>query len=90
MNLEFWIRLVLIFFGCFFLMLSAAGALLEMAKKYRLRKAEGGGNPLEPITKLLDSLAALVKQLAAAPLWLALAFVGVALIVLAVYLPINI
>jgi hypothetical protein len=88
MEVETLVRLVLVVFGIFFLFLSAAGAILELAR--RADRLEGAGvNPLEGITKLLEALKALFDTLAAAPLWLGLGGFGVVLILLGALLPMN-
>ncbi len=88
MDFELFVRLILIVFGIFFIFLSAAGAILELAR--RARRLEGAGaNPLEGITKLLEALKALFNALAAAPLWLGLGGFGVLLIILGALLPMN-
>ncbi len=88
MDLELLIRLILIGLGIFFLILSAAGAVLELAR--RAGRLEGAGaNPLDGITKLAEALATLFKTLAAAPLWLGLGGFGVVLILAGALLPLS-
>jgi len=88
MDIELVVRLLLIGFGLIFLVLSFAGALLELAR--RADGLEGTDvNPLAGITKLLEALKALINALAAAPLWLGLGGFGVLLILLGALLPIN-
>jgi len=88
MELETLVRLVLVVVGIFFLFLSAAGAILELAR--RAERLEGVDvNPLAGITKLLQALRALINALAAAPLWLGLGGFGVLLILLGALLPMN-
>ncbi|RPH94372.1 MAG: hypothetical protein EHM72_15645 [Calditrichaeota bacterium] len=92
MSVELIIRLVLIGVGVFFLLLSGAGALLEMARKQNKAAAHEttrGENPIEDITKLLDALKALWEMFKTAPVWLALAGIGVILIVLGALLPFH-
>ena len=64
MDLELLVRLALIVLGIFFIILSAAGGILELA-----RRAGGleSANPLGSVTKLLEALQALFTALAAAP-----------------------
>lgn len=88
MDLELILRLVLVVFGIFFLFLSAAGAILELAR--RAGRLEGVDvNPLAGITKLLQALQKLFATLAAAPLWLGLGGFGVLLILLGALLPMD-
>lgn len=88
MDLEFVVRVVLVVLGVFFLLLSAAGAVLELAR--RARRLEGAAvNPLAGITKLIEALKALIGALAAAPLWLGLGGFGVLLILLGALLPMS-
>jgi hypothetical protein len=82
---ELLIRLTVIVLGIFFLILSAAGAILELAR--RAGDLESAANPLAGITKLLEALKALFSVLAAAPTWLGLGGFGVLLIVLGALLP---
>ena len=91
MNLELVVRLLLIGVGLLFLILSFAGAILELAKRADKREAIGGAaaNPLEGISKLIEALGALFNALAAAPLWLGLGGFGVLLILLGAFLPLN-
>ena len=88
MNPELIVRLALISLGVVFLILSFAGAILELARRAERREALGG-NPLEHITKLAEALAALFNALAGAPLWLALGGFGIILILLGALLPID-
>ena len=88
MNLEFIVRLFLIGLGIFFLLLSAAGAILELAR--RAERLEGANaNPLEGITKLLEALKMLFSVLAAAPAWLGFGGFGVLLILGGALLPLS-
>ncbi len=88
MDLEFWVRLLIVGLGVFFLLLSAAGAVLEMAR--RARGLEGTDvNPLDGVTKLAEALAALFGALKDAPLWLGLGGFGVILILVGALLPLN-
>jgi len=89
MNPELILRLALISLGVVFLILSFAGATLELARRAERREALGGVNPLESITKLAEALAALFNALAGAPLWLALGGFGLILILLGALLPIG-
>lgn len=88
MNLELIIRLALIVLGVFFIILAAAGGILELA-----RRAGGlesaGANPLSGVTKLLEALQALIAALAAAPTWLGLGGFGVLLILAGALLPLG-
>lgn len=89
MNLELVLRFVLIGLGLLFLLLSFAGAVLELAR--RASPLEGAApNPLAGITKLMEALKALIDALAAAPLWLGLGGFGIILILLGALLPIDI
>ena len=88
MNLELVVRLLLIGFGLLFLILSFAGAMLELARRATGPEA-AVARPLEGITKLAEALAALFNALAAAPLWLGLGGFGVLLILLGAFLPLN-
>lgn len=84
------VRLVLIGVGVLFMLVAAGGAILEMARGTGKTKTFGSEtNPLEGITKLFDALKALWETFKNAPIWLAVAGVGVVLIILAVLLPIN-
>jgi hypothetical protein len=87
MTIELLIRLTLIALGIFFLLLAAAGALLELAQRSRLEGV--GSNPLDGITKLLEALKALFATLAAAPRWLGMGGFGVLLILLGAFLPLG-
>jgi hypothetical protein len=88
MELETIVRLLLIGLGIFFLFLSAAGAVLEMAR--RAKGLEGANvNPLDGVTKLAEALAALFGALKDAPLWLGLGGFGVILILVGALLPLN-
>jgi hypothetical protein len=89
MQLETILRLFFIALGVVFLILSFAGAILELARRADRREAMGAANPLEGITKLAEALAALWNALAGAPLWLALGGFGVVLILLGTLLPID-
>ena len=89
MNPELILRLALISLGLVFLILSFAGAILELARRADRREAVGGVNPLEGITKLVEALKALFDALAAAPLWLGLGGFGILLILLGTLLPIE-
>ena len=86
MNLQILIRLALIVLGIFFIILAAAGGILELA-----RRAGGleSANPLSHITKLLEALQALFSALAAAPTWLGLGGFGVLLILAGALLPLG-
>lgn len=86
--MEIAIRLVLIVLGIIFLLLSAAGAILELAKKGRRANALSV-DPLAGVTKLVEAITALWKILKDAPTWLALAGVGILLILLGALLPIS-
>jgi len=88
MDAELLVRLILLVLGIFFLILSAAGGVLELARRARSLEASGG-NPLDGITKLLQALKALFAALAAAPLWLGLGGFGVLLILLGALLPLG-
>jgi hypothetical protein len=88
MEPELILRLFLIVLGVVFLILSFAGAILELARRAERREALGG-NPLESITKLAEALGALFSALAGAPLWLALGGFGIVLILLGTLLPID-
>ena len=88
MEPELILRLFLIVLGIVFLILSFAGAILELARHADRREALGG-NPLAGITKLAEALAALFNALAGAPLWLGLGGFGIVLILLGTLLPIN-
>jgi hypothetical protein len=89
MDASLILRFVLISMGIVFLILSAAGAILEMARGTGKVAPMGAvpPNPLEGITKLLEALKALWDSFKAAPMWLALAGVGVLLILLGALLP---
>lgn len=88
MELELIIRLTLIFLGIFFIILSAAGAILEMARQSQ--GLEGlSSNPLDGITKLIQALGKYFEMLGKAPLWLGLGGFGVLLILLGALLPLN-
>jgi hypothetical protein len=88
MELETIVRLLLIGLGIFFLFLSAAGAVLEMAR--HAKGLEGTGvNPLDGVTRLAEALAALFGALKDAPLWLGLGGFGVILILVGALLPLN-
>ena len=63
MNPELILRLALISLGLVFLILSFAGAILELARRADRREAVGGVNPLEGITKLVEALKALFDNL---------------------------
>ena len=89
MNPELILRLALISLGLVFLILSFAGAILELARRAARREGVGGVNPLEGITKLVEALKALFDALAAAPLWLGLGGFGILLILLGTLLPIE-
>jgi hypothetical protein len=89
MDVELILRLILISLGLVFLILSFAGAILELARRADRLEAVGG-NPLEGITKLAEALAALWNALAGAPLWLALGGFGIVLILLGTLLPFDI
>jgi len=86
MDLELLVRLALIVLGIFFIILSAAGGILELA-----RRAGGleSANPLGSVTKLLEALQALFTALAAAPTWLGLGGFGVLLILAGALLPLD-
>lgn len=71
-----FLGVVLIVLGVGFLFLGFAGAVTVVFKNATTR-GEGG---VEPITKLIDAIAGLVKALTAAPTWLALVTVGLILI----------
>ena len=88
MNLELVVRLLLIGFGLLFLILSFAGAVLELARRATGPEA-AVARTLEGITKLAEALAALFNARAAAPLWLGLGGFGVLLILLGAFLPLN-
>lgn len=88
MDVELLVRLLLIILGIFFLILAAAGAVLELARRASGLEASGG-NPLEGITRLFEALKALFKAPAAAPLWLGLGGFGVLLILLGALLPLG-
>jgi hypothetical protein len=86
MDFELIVRLLLVGLGIFFLLLSAAGAVLELAR--RGARLEGAKiNPLEGVTRLAEALAALFSALKDAPLWLGLGGFGVILILLGALLP---
>jgi len=87
MDASVFLRLILVGLGIVFLILSVAGAILEMARGTGKVTAKADGNPLEGITKLIDALRALWDTFRAAPMWLALAGVGVLLILLGALLP---
>lgn len=88
MDLEFWVRLLIVGLGVFFLLLSAAGAVLELAR--RGKGLEGASaNPLDGVTKLAEALGALFSALKDAPLWLGLGGFGVILILLGALLPLS-
>jgi len=89
MDASIIIRFILTILGIVFLMLSVAGAILEMARESRKVRVKGKAesNPFEGITKLIDSFKALWDTFKAAPMWLALAGVGVLLILLGALLP---
>lgn len=88
MNVEPILRLLLIGFGLLFLVLSFAGAILELARKGDDLETTAP-NPLAGITKLMEALKALIDALAAAPLWLGLGGFGILLILLGALLPVN-
>ena len=79
-------RLILIGVGLFFLVLSAAGAILELANEVSKGPES---DPLDGITKLIEALGVLWQVFAAAPLWLGLAGVGVLIILLGAFLPLK-
>ncbi len=88
MDLELLVRLALIVLGIFFIILSAAGGILELAR--RAGGLEGANvNPLSNVTKLLEALQALFAALAAAPTWLGLGGFGVLLILAGALLPLG-
>ncbi len=88
MEPETILRLLLISLGVAFLILSFAGAILELARRAGRPEALGG-NPLEGISKLAEALGALFAALAGAPLWLGLGGFGILLILLGALLPLG-
>ena len=89
MNPELILRLALISLGMVFLILSFAGAILELDRRAGRRAAVGGVNPLGGIPKLTEAVKALFHALAAGPLWLGLGGFGILLILLGTLLPIE-
>ena len=89
MDASIIVRFLLVLVGIVFMILSAAGAVLEMAKSARKdpKKEIVQSNPLEDITKLIDSIKALWDTFKSAPMWLALAGIGILLILLGALLP---
>jgi hypothetical protein len=88
MDMEFWMRLLIVGLGVFFLLLSAAGAVLELAR--RGARLEGQNvNPLDGVTKLAEALGILFSTLKDAPLWLGLGGFSVILILLGALLPLS-
>ena len=89
MDISILVRFVIVCLGMIFIVLSVAGAILEMARGTGKVTAQGfaSSNPLEGITKLLNALKALWDTFKAAPMWLALAGMGILLILLGALLP---
>jgi hypothetical protein len=90
MILEIIVRLILIGVGVLFLLLSAAGAILELARSAgRVEPQNSAKNPLESVTKFIEALKALWAVLITAPMWLALAGVGIIILLLGALLPLS-
>lgn len=88
MGFEIAIRSALISIGILFMLLSVAGAILTLAQGAgRVKTLGAGDNPLQNVTKLMEALSTFLKALISAPLWLALAIVGIAHILLGALLP---
>ncbi|MGD2103255.1 MAG: hypothetical protein PVG83_13575 [Acidimicrobiia bacterium] len=88
MELEIPIRLVIIVLGVIFVLISAAGAILTLARGTGKTKALAKDyNPLTGVTNLTKALTTLIEALTSAPIWLALAVVGVVLILLGAMMP---
>jgi stage V sporulation protein SpoVS len=91
MDIEILVRLILIGLGIVFLILSAAGAILSLARgKGRVKAQAVGANPLANVTKFLDALTKLIQALTAAPEWLALGTFGTILIFVGAFIPLKI
>jgi hypothetical protein len=91
MGLAIIIRLVLLILGILFLVLSFAGAVLEMARGTGKVRALGNEafNPLADIAKPIDAVSKFVETVKTAPQWLALFVVGVILIFVGAFLPLS-
>ncbi len=89
MEPELILRLFLIILGLVFLILSFAGAILELVRRAARMEAVSAPNPLDSITKLAEALGALFAALAGAPLWLGLGGFGIVLILIGALVPFN-
>ncbi len=89
MEPELILRLFLIVLGVVFLILSFAGAILELARRAGGPEGAVAPNPLDSITKLAEALGALFAALAGAPLWLGLGGFGIILILVGALVPFN-
>jgi uncharacterized membrane protein len=81
------LSVVFIILGVLFILLGLAGAVLELWKKYFTKQNSALGFNLPDINKLMDAFTALLKELAAAPIWLALFVVGLALVFVGAFVP---
>jgi hypothetical protein len=90
MVLEIIVRLILIGIGVLFLLLSAAGAVLELARRTDRAKSQNTTkNPLDSVTRFMEAMKALWQVFIDAPLWLALAGVGIVILLLGALLPFS-